>query len=120
MAREDFRRGMLYGFAAVGLTPSEVGELVIDMKKQASWGGLTGLGSSLGDGALAFTAGVPLAAGALLGAGAYQISKPDYKANIDALRTQDIINEIRLRKRDVQRNLARKGVTDGLVQTGKP
>jgi hypothetical protein len=44
---------------------------------------------------------LPLVGGALAGAGAYKIMAPDYKADIDALRTQDIINEIRQRKRDV-------------------
>jgi hypothetical protein len=46
MARDDFRRGMLYGFAAAGLTPQEAGDLVIQMNKQAD---LSGIASNVGN-----------------------------------------------------------------------
>jgi hypothetical protein len=108
MAREDFRRGVLYGFASMGLTPEEVGDLLIKTA-EGPLSAASGIGSSAINALTGAAVGIPLAAGALGGAGAYSLFGPDYKANIGALRTQDIINEIRQRKRDMQRQAAQQG-----------
>ena len=108
MANDDFRRGMLYGFAATGLNPSEVGELILQLEKHA--GSAIGAADKLTELAAGAAVGVPLFTGVLGGAAAYNLFGPNYKANAGALRQQDIINEIRQRRRDVERTLGKKGL----------
>jgi hypothetical protein len=113
MDRKAFRIGMLYGFASEGLTPDDVGELLIKaafVKEGAE--GSSGTAAHLGNLALALAVGLPLAAGTLAGAGAYSTLGPNYKANSAALRMQDIVNELKLKRRDIERSIRQKGIAD--------
>jgi hypothetical protein len=101
MDSQAFRRGFLYGLAAAGHTPESYGELVLS--KQASWGNLP-------DMAMATALGVPLIGGAMVGKGIYDLNKPDYASQVPDTRNQEVIRQMRLSTRRLNRRQRMMGV----------
>lgn len=111
MARDDFRRGFLYGLASEGLTPSNFGQLLTKAAEEKQAGGL----SSLADMAAAGMIGLPVLAGVAGGTGAYYLTKPDYDTNIKAQQEKETINTLRQKTLEINRRL--KG-PDNAANTG--
>jgi hypothetical protein len=112
----EFRKGFLYGLAAMGLTPEDLGRRLLQQQpahvKQA-----LGFGE-MGDLALATAVGGPIVLGALGGAAAAKLIPARYNDPVQGVRDTELIRQMRLATRQLNRRQRRPNAAGGSIDSG--